>query len=208
MRGIGCRRSLLLNGGVGLLCWVFACGPSWPPRAVIERDIEDWSFRRYQKVLDVEFPVAGVRAVGHTASYLHRRGANVEVAIAFVTVYARARGLAAELRRQLGTLTGYERRVLERHGEYVWRLDGGDVWYVWVSGSRIVKVGSPAGEPPDSLLEAYLDLYESDLQEHGHARDGAPSAGKPADRVGEEEPSPQPVLEQVRRAEGDGSGGS
>ncbi len=197
MQGDGCRRVFLL--GCGLLWTVGACGSSWPPRAVLERDIEGWAFRRYQQVLDVEFPVAGNRAVGHTASYLRRHGARVDVAVAFVTVYERAAGLAEALRRQLDTLTGYERTVVERHGEHVWRLDGGDVWYLWVRGARIVKVGSPEGEPPDALLEAYLDLYESDLQEHGRAEEGAPSAGSFAEEGAEEagEP-PDPVLDPIR----------
>ncbi len=185
---------------------LMGCGAAPPPRGVLERDLDGWAFRRYQRVLDVEFPVAGVRAVGHTASYLRRRGDRVDVAIAFVTEYERARGLAAELRRQLGTLASYEPQVVEWEGEYVWRLQGGeDNWYVWVSGSRIVKVGAPHGEPPEVLLEAYLDLYESDLGEHGRARPGTPSAGTAEGGDGEAETEgegpPEPVLEQVRRAE-------
>ena len=42
----------------------------------------------------------------------------------------------------------------------------------------MVKLGGPAGgEVPEALVEAYLDIYPSDLDEHGSAEEGAASAG-------------------------------
>ena len=42
-----------------------ACGgrPPPPPRGVVEADVGDWRFRRYQEVLDVEVWVDGNRGV-------------------------------------------------------------------------------------------------------------------------------------------------
>lgn len=79
-----------------------ACGGSPPARFVFERDIGDWTYRRYQRVLDVETPIAGNPAVGHTATYIQRpdsRRDAVPFVTVFVTVYDQAPGLAAEVRR-------------------------------------------------------------------------------------------------------------
>jgi hypothetical protein len=167
------------------------CGPSIPARYVLERDIGELSYRRYQRVLDVELPVAGNAAVGHTATYVRRssRG-EVPYVNVFVTVYERAPGLGAEVRRQLRTLGSYEVSVVELGGR-AFSLDGGDGdrWVVWVSGERVVKVGGVA-EPRlvRDVVEEYMRLYPSDLDEHGRSREGTASAGAAGERVaGDEE---------------------
>lgn len=157
-----------------------ACGAAVPTRFVVERDVGDLSYRRYQRVLDVEVPVEGNAAVGHTATYVRRgRGRSVTIATAFVTVYARPASLAAEVGERLRDLGAYEISVVERGGDYVWQLEGSeDAWLVWVSGRHMVKLGGPPGQPPpDELIETYVDLYPSDLDTNGKARRGTTSAG-------------------------------
>lgn len=157
------------------------CGTRLPSRFVVEHDLGRYEYRRYQKVLDVEFGIEGNPAVGHTASYLLRDPGSRELrfATAFVTVYARAASLTAEVRDQLDALGTYELTVVEVEGEHVFRLRGGqDAWLLWVSGNRLVKLGAPRGaDPPEALEAEYLALYPSDLNEHGRARSGAASAG-------------------------------
>ena len=167
-----------------------ACGASLPARYVVEQDVGDFRYRRYQKVLDVEFPVEGNAAVGHTASYVRRdHGDEVVFATAFVTVYERPRALVAEVRDRLEGLGTYEIRVRELAGEHVWWLDGGsDSWALWVSGRHLVKLGAPRGEEiPEDLADAYTGLYPSDLDERGRAEEGAESAGQSARQVQQEE---------------------
>lgn len=170
--------------------WLFAtvvislvsigCGASVPTRFVLERDIGDYRYRRYQHVLDVEVPVQGNDASGHTATYLHSaRGHGLTVTTAFVTVYRRAASLAAELSDALHTLGTYDVAIAEVSGDYVWKVEGGqETWLVWVSGQYIVKLGAPHGsDVPEDIADTYLGIYPSDLDEHGRARDGRPSAG-------------------------------
>lgn len=157
------------------------CGASLPERYVVEHDLGDFRYRRYQRVLDVEFPVEGNDAVGYTASYVRRdHGDDVVFATAFVTVYDRPDALVAEVRDRLDTLGTYEVRVGELEGDYVWWLDGGsDRWALWVSGNHVVKLSGPRGEEiPEEIADAYVDLYPSDLDENGKAEDGAASAGE------------------------------
>ena len=170
-----------------------ACGPSIPARFVLERDVGDFQYRRYQEVLDVEFPIEGNTANGHTATYLRRGtrqdGADLRVATAFVTVYSQAPSLAAEIRQRLETLHSYEIAVRRVNGEWVWVIDGGDIpWVMWVSGRHLIKLGGSPEEVddedsdtefgiPDDILDAYTDLFSSDLDEQGQAREGSPSFG-------------------------------
>ena len=181
LRSSAAPRAAILCLAALAIAPVIGCGASLPNRYVVERDIDGLEYRRYQKVLDVEFPVENNPGVGHTASYV-RRGGDQEVrfATAFVTVYRRPAGLVAEVRARLDTLGTYDIEVAELAGENVWMLDGGgDKWSVWVSGRHVIKLGAPRGEDiPEDLAEEYLDLYPSDLDEHGRARAGAASAGR------------------------------
>jgi hypothetical protein len=160
-----------------LLVLAFGCAASIPPRYVVEKDIDDFGYRRYQHVLDVEFQVAENPAEGHTATYF-RRGDRVVLATAFVTVYEKARGLAEELREQMEDLATYDATVQKREGEWVWVLEGDAPWVVWVSANRVVKLGGPGGGAvPEAILEEYLSIYPSDLEENGSADEDAESAG-------------------------------
>lgn len=161
-----------------------ACGPSIPSRYVIERDLDVLSYRRYQRVLDVEMPVEGNAAVGHTATYVRRaEGAGVPYVNAFVTVYERPTGLAAEIRAHVDSLASYQQRVVDIEGGRAFELDGGasDRWWLWVSGRHVVKIGGTADEASARrVVSAYMGLFPSDLDEHGRAREGTASAGAAA----------------------------
>ncbi len=176
---------------IALLAAIAGCVGSVPPRYVIERDIGSLSYRRYQRVLDVELPVEGNAAVGHTATYVRRssRG-EVPYVNVFVTAYASAPGLTAEIRRQLRTLGSYDLSVTDIGGGRAWSLDGGDGdrWLLWVSGSHVVKVGGLADEAlVRSVVSEYMGVYPSDLDERGRARAGTLSAGDASERAESEE---------------------
>jgi len=185
-----------LAAALGLAVLGAGCGPSYPRRWVTESDLGDWRYRRYQHLLDVDFPIEGNAADGHTATYVRRvrRGDDhVPYATAFVTVYENAAGLAAEIRRHMREMMSYEVANRAVAGGWVWSLDGGpgDRWVLWVSGSRVVKVGASAEleEIPADVVAHYMGMYPSDLDEHGRARPGTPSAGDPRPREAE---GPQP----------------
>ncbi len=169
--------ALVLLGALG-------CGPNLPRRFVLERDVDGWSYRRYQRVLDVELAIEGNPAVGHTATYVRRAtrtGREVPFANVFVTVYERPAGLAAEVRRQVRGLATYETEVRDLGG-HVWYLDAGpgDRWVLWVSGPHVIKIGASDDQDdvPEEIVSEYMGLYGSDLDEHGRAREGTPSAGE------------------------------
>ncbi len=165
----------------------FGCSPSIPARYVVERPIGDHDFRRYQRVLDLEVVVPENPGEGHTAVYVARRGDGVDVLTAFVSVYERPASLAAEVKERLERLATYDRRMIEVDGEHVWELDGRDHRFIlWVSSNRVVKLGARDGEVPKRFAEAYLDLYPSDLDEYGRAREGTPSVGGSRSEGGDE----------------------
>ena len=170
---------------LGLAAICAGCGPSIPARFVLEREVGELAYRRYQRVLDVEFPVEGNPGVGHTATYVLRstRG-GVPYVNVFVTVYETAPSLTAEVRRQLRTLGSYDVRVEDVGGGRAWSLDGGDGdrWVLWVSANRVVKIGgSASAELQRRVIEEYMGVYPSDLDEQGRAREGTPSFGDAGD---------------------------
>ena len=82
----------------------------------------------------------------------------------------------------------------------MWLLDGGpnERWAVWVSGRYLIKLGAPAGEDfPTALVDAYMDTYPSDLDEHGYARKDALSAG--ATKRDQQEAAPPPTAARLRK---------
>lgn len=195
---------LALSAVLVLASAIAGCGPSYPTRYVVERDVGHMSYRRYQQVLDVEFPVQGNDAVGHTATYVRRseRGEPPYVNV-FVTVYDHPASLTAEVRHQVQSLESYDVAVQDVGGGRAWRLDGGtgDRWVVWVSGRFVVKIGGNASdELTREVIEQYMGVYPSDLDEHGRARDGTASAGDAAGTVGVE----QEQLEMPQSLGGEG----
>jgi hypothetical protein len=178
------------------LCIVaIGCGAQLPARYVVERDVGPFFYRRYQQTLDVEFVIGGNAAVGHTATYLRRGATGTDFATAFVTVYTRPNSLSAEVREQLESLKHYQFEVRELGGEPVFALEQGDErWAVWVSGRHVVKLGAPHGEPvPEDLVDAYMDVYPSDLDAHGRAREATASRG-PSQREVQEAAATEPDI--------------
>ena len=175
-----------------------ACGPAVPPRYVVERDIGELQYRRYQEVLDVEFPIPGNSATGHTATYV-RRGATqgpIAFSTAFVTVYEHAASVTAEVRERLDELASYEVSVTKLEGEWMWILEGSErSWALWVSGRYLVKLSGDHERDEDdgyhgideALLEAFTNTYPSDLDEHGQAREGSDSYGQSQVQAEEEQ---------------------
>lgn len=162
------------------LATLIGCGPSVPSRFVLERDIGHLAYRRYQRVLDVELAIEGNAAEGHTATYVRRTGTDIEYVNAFVTVYTNPAGLAAEVRRLVRSLASYDVSVIDVGGR-VFQLDAGegDRWVLWVSGARVVKVGGTAGDAlTREVINEYLSIYPSDLDENGRARSGTLSEGE------------------------------
>ena len=163
---------------IAVLALLAACGgPDGPPvRGVIENDLDGWSFRRYQSVLDVEVWVKGNRAVAHTASYARKdaeaRGQldSDDVVSAFVTRYQRDDGIAVALvrfARRLASESGYRVEEREVEGERVVEVHGaGESWVMWPSRRHVVKIGGRGRESiPDPVVEAYGELYPSGLRQ-------------------------------------------
>ena len=130
-------------------------------RRVIEHDLGEFSYRRFQKVEDIEFRIEGNPGVGWTAVYQRRDTVGRPavppdaVAVAFVTEYARAGVHISPAWTQ-----GY--RIKRKKNVYV--LEGsGDVWTLWPSSRFIVKVGQHTGRAvPGEIVTAYLDVYPPD----------------------------------------------
>jgi len=172
------------------LAAIAGCSPPLPPRYVVESDFEPYTYRRFQKVLDVEFPLEGNPAEGYTAVYVDRSGDTPRMATAFVTVYDRPEALTAEIRDRLEDLGTYDVAVARLHGDYVWSLEGddGERWLLWVSGRFLVKLGAVGSEIPDPLAKRYLALYDSDLGSDGRARSGTASEGQSEQQREESQP--------------------
>src|SRR5690606_21552470 len=137
--------------------WIAGCGGGTPSRYVLEKDFDDLSFRRYQRLLDVEFSIEGNDAEAHAATYVRRNdGSDVTFANSVVTVYAHATRLAAEIRKRLDSLGTYQVTVRSLGGHHVYWLDGGDdIWALCVSGRFLIKVRAepPTSQIPESVLD-------------------------------------------------------
>lgn len=192
-----------------------ACGgPDAPPaRGVIEGDVDGWSFRRYQSVLDVEVWVPNNRAVAHTASYARKeaekrgRLSEQDVVSAFVTRYQSDTGIERALIkfvRRLAQESGY--RVEEREVGDV-RLvavsGAGETWALWPSRRHVVKIGGPGRrDVPESVIEAYGERYPSELRA-GALDAPLPPGAEPPSRPEPEEPfdpdNPKPEWKKAKK---------
>lgn len=173
-----------------------ACGGTLPPpkRRVIEGEVADYNFRRYQHVLDIEVFVKDNPAKAHTASYVRaaaeRRGriSDADVVSAFVTEYRDKAGVAGGLikfARRLAQESGYLVEEAKLGGQRVFRVSGhGEAWVFWSSGKYVVKVGGRGVEKvPPGIVKAYGRRYPSRI------RDGALEAPL------EEDAAPGPTRE-------------
>ena len=199
---------------VALLWLLAACGgPDGPPvRGVIESDLDGWSFRRYQSVLDVEVWVRGNQAVAHTASYARKdaeaRGRldSDDVVSAFVTRYQKDDGIERALvrfARRLASESGY--RIEEREVADVRLVQvrgAGESWVMWPSRRHVVKIGGRGRESiPDPVIEAYAELYPSQLRSGALDAPIAPEAeAEPAAPAEPFDPdSPRPDWDKGRK---------
>lgn len=153
---------------------LMACGgrPPVPKRGVVESDVGEWKFRRFQPVLDVEVWVPENKAEAFTATYVRdaaeRRGRIEErdVVSVFVTRYQRAHGVVREvarLARRLAQEAGYSVEEDKIGGVRSVTIHGhGESWVMWAAGNHVVKVGGRGREEvPTSMVEHYGERYPS-----------------------------------------------
>lgn len=173
--------------------------PPPPTRGVVERDVGDWKFRRYQEVLDVEVWVDGNRGVAYTATYA--RGAaekmnkleDEDIATAFVTRYDTDEGVLREcvkFIRRLASDGGYDVEEKKIGGVRVVLITGHDeAWALWAAPKHVVKIGGHHREDvPAQLVSTYGERYPSTMVEdvlEGPLPPGPPEKPKPED---EEQP--------------------
>jgi hypothetical protein len=164
----------VVGGGIPLLA---SCGgaPPEPTRGVIENDVGDWSFRRYQSMLDVEVWVRDNSAVAHTASYAskeaEKRGklAEKDVVSAFVTRYQSDIGVERALvqfARRLASESSYRVTEEDVGGVRLIEIRGsGEAWAMWPARAHVVKIGGPGVDAiPEAIIAAYGERYPSRLQ--------------------------------------------
>ena len=151
-------------------------GPDLPVRGVIEENVDQWNFRRYQAVLDIEVWVPKNSASAYTASYVRRsaekrgRLEDGDVINAFVTRYKKSKGVQrafVKFARRLAQESGYLVEDEKLGGARLFVIKGhGETWAMWAGKKHIVKVGGRAVEKvPEELVEAYADRYPSKVKE-------------------------------------------
>jgi len=151
------------------------CGgrPPPPKRGVVEKNLGEWNFWRYQQLLDVEVWIPGNPGVAHTASYVQKdaqRGhvEDRDVVNAFVTRYETSKGIQPRLLvfvRRLARESGYlveEDRVKKTR---LVKVSGhGELWVLWAADRSLVKLGGRALESiPPVLIASYAKRYPSKL---------------------------------------------
>ena len=179
-----------------------ACGGNTKPpkRGVIESDVENWGFRRYQSVLDVEVWVAKNVAVAHTASYARKtsekkgRIDDKDVINAFVTRYKEKRGVRRALVvfvRRLAQQSGYKATEKKISGVRLFEIKGpNESWVFWPAKRHVVKLGGRGAKSvPSDLIEAYAERYPSKLK--AGSLEGPLTEGEPEPDVQTEEFDPK-----------------
>jgi hypothetical protein len=152
------------------------CGgrPPIPKRGVVESDLGEWKFRRFQPVLDVEVWVVGNKAEAFTASYVReeaeKRGRidDRDLVNVFVTRYTADKGVLREtvkFARRLAQEAGYTVDESKVGGVRAVTISGnGEAWVLWASRSYVVKVGGHnRDDVPEGMVESYGDRYPSVL---------------------------------------------
>jgi hypothetical protein len=180
-----------------LLVALSGCGgrPPPPPRGVLESDVGDWKFRRYQEVLDVEVWVDGNRGVAYTATYARgeaeklNRLTDADIATAFVTRYERDEGVLREtvkFVRRLAQEAGYQVEEKKVGGVRVVVITGhGEAWAMWAAPRHVVKIGGHGrADVPGNLVSTYGERYPSKLGDNvleGPLPPGTDAPAKPED---------------------------
>jgi hypothetical protein len=177
---------------------------------VVESDVGDWKFRRYQEVLDVEVWVDGNRGVAYTATYARGAAEKVnrltdeDIATAFVTRYDRADGVLREtvkFIRRLAQEAGYQVEETKLGGVRVVVITGhGEAWAMWAAPRHVVKIGGHGREKvPEGLVATYGERYPSQLVDNVLEGPLPPGTDAPKPE-GEKEPydpdNPRPDLDK------------
>jgi hypothetical protein len=158
------------------LGFVVGCGgrPPVPKRGVVESDLGEWKFRRFQPVKDVEVWVEGNLAEGYTASYVReeaeKRGKieDQDLVNVFVTRFTADKGVLREtvkFARRLAQDSGYTVDEGKVGGvRAVTIIGNGEAWVMWPSKMHVIKVGGHNREDvPEGMVEKYGDRYPSVL---------------------------------------------
>lgn len=179
-------------------------------RGVLEADLGEWKFRRFQPVLDVEVWVENNKAQAFTASYVadaaENRGrvGDQDVVNAFVTRYEKHDGVvreAVKLARRLASEQGYNVEQDQRGGGQAFTISGhGEAWVMWPAQNHVVKVGGRGRKSvPESVVASYADRYPSRLPKNAleGPLPGGPAAPsrKAQDAVPYNPDSPRPNLD-------------
>jgi hypothetical protein len=188
-----------------LVVAVAACGghATPPERGVLEGQLGGWTFRRYQRLLDVEVWVQDNPAIAHGASYVRtaaeRRGhlSDADVASAVVTRYRTSAGVdraLVELARRLAHDASYTVEERSIQGVRLFTVTGGgEAWALWSAHRHVVKIGGPRRtDVPEDLIEAYGERYPSRIA--AGALEGPLPPGPTA------APRPEPVREPAGKA--------
>jgi hypothetical protein len=151
-----------------------ACGgrPPPPKRGVVEGDLGEWKFRRFQPVLDVEVWVENNKAEAFTASYIReeaeKRGRieDRDLVNVFVTRYEKDTGVLREtvkFVRRLASEAGYTVDEGKVGGVRAVTITGnGEAWVLWAAPRHVVKVGGRnRDDVPSGVVESYGDRYPS-----------------------------------------------
>lgn len=197
-----CLRLCLPLGVLAAMLVSASCGGNTKPpkRGVIERDVENWGFRRYQSVLDVEVWVAKNRAVAHTASYARKtsekkgRIEDNDVINVFVTRYKEREGVRRALVvfvRRLAQQSGYQVEEKKISGVRLFDVKGpSERWVFWPAKRHVVKLGGRGlDKVPGDLIDAYAERYPSKLK--AGALEGPLPEGPEVPEVKQEEFDPK-----------------
>ncbi len=154
---------------VGMSAFYYGCGSSLPSRYVIEHDIDDHKYRRYQKMDHPELNVDNNPGQGHTAVYVDAQAhetAPIEDIKAWVSVYKSQEHLLNNVQSTLYQLKNYKVRKVSREGDDMFELIGvdGDRWVLWVSANYVIKLGGSTKDIPDEIIGEYLETYPSDVE--------------------------------------------
>lgn len=195
-----------------LVVLVCACGgrPPPPPRGVVEADVGDWRFRRYQEVLDVEVWVDGNRGVAYTATYARGAAERVnrltdeDIATAFVTRYDRPDGVLREtvkFIRRLAQEAGYQVEETKVGGVRVVVITGHDeAWAMWAAPKHVVKIGGHGrAKVPEGLVSTYGERYPSELT--GNVLEGPLPPAAPGAATDEPPPAPPKKVKLPKKYE-------
>jgi hypothetical protein len=170
------RNFLAAATAIAIVVAGLSCGgrPPVPKRGVVESDLGDWKFRRFQPVLDVEVWVENNTAEAFTASYVRaeaeKRGRieDRDLVNVFVTRYQSDVGVLREtvkFVRRLAQEAGYTVDESKVGGVRAVTITGnGEAWVMWAAPKHVVKVGGRnRDDVPEGVVESYGDRYPSKL---------------------------------------------